>query len=117
VKSALGSLSYSDTCSIDPIIASSFSFSRKSRSSYPYMLSKPVFGPRPDYNLSWQLSHALSLRSVCIWRGLVLRLALVFFRCDLFLFGGAIFGRGVSFLIVSGHGFPNVDLPDLINRF
>ena len=31
-----------------PIIVSSFS--RKSRSSYPYKLSKPVFGLRPDYN-------------------------------------------------------------------
>jgi hypothetical protein len=38
---------YGHTCSIDPITASSFSFSRKSRSSYPYKLSKPVFGPRP----------------------------------------------------------------------
>src|SRR5260370_36253414 len=59
VMSALGSLKYSDTCSIHPITASSFSFSRKSRSSYPYMLSKPVFGPRLDCNLrvSWQLSH------------------------------------------------------------
>ena len=40
-----------------PIIVSSFS--RKSRSSYPYKLSKPVFGLRPDYNLkvSRQLSR------------------------------------------------------------
>jgi hypothetical protein len=34
------------------------------------MLSKPVFGPRPDCNLwvSRQLSHRVSLRSVGIWR-------------------------------------------------
>ena len=36
-----------------------FSFSRKSRSSYPYKLSKPVFGLHHDYNLkvSRQLSR------------------------------------------------------------
>jgi len=79
-------------CSIDPITASSFSSSRKSRSSYPYKLSKPVFGPRPDYNLkvSWQLSRRL-------------RLALVFLRNGLFFHSGLIFGRGASFRIVAGH--------------
>src|SRR3974390_2882088 len=44
---------------IAQIIVSS-SFSRKSRSSYPYKLSKPVFGPRPDYKL--RVSRQLSRR-------------------------------------------------------
>src|SRR5947207_10202844 len=43
---------------IDQIIVS-FS-SRKSRSSYPYRLAKPVFGPRPDHNL--RVSRQLSRR-------------------------------------------------------
>jgi hypothetical protein len=53
---------YGYTCSIDQITASS---SHKSRSSYPYKLSKPVFGPRPDYNLrmSWQLSRVDALKA------------------------------------------------------
>jgi predicted ATPase len=50
LSTRLAAPDYGHTCSIDPITASSFSFSRKSRSSYPYKLSKPVFGPRPDYN-------------------------------------------------------------------
>jgi hypothetical protein len=42
-----------------------FFFSRKSRSSYPYKLSKPVFGPRPDYNLrvSRQISRVDALKT------------------------------------------------------
>jgi hypothetical protein len=55
---AVGAPHYDHTCSVDPITASSFFLSRKLRSSYPYKLSKPVFGPRPDYNLwvTWQFS-------------------------------------------------------------
>ena len=62
---AAGRAYYGHTCSIDPITASSFSFSRKSRSSYPYKLSKPVFGPRPDYNLrvSRQISRVDALKT------------------------------------------------------
>jgi hypothetical protein len=53
---------YGYTCSIDQITASS---SHKSRSSYPYKLSKPVFWPSPDYNLrmSWQLSRVDALKT------------------------------------------------------
>jgi hypothetical protein len=51
---------------------------------------------------------AIHLRSVCLYCGLALRLALVFFSCDLFFSDHGIFGRGTSFLIVCGHAFPNV---------
>jgi hypothetical protein len=89
VKSDLGSLRYSDTC---PLIHYRFFF-------FFFLFAKIAF----------QLSLYAFETGVRIWRGLVLRLALVFFRSDRFFFGGAIFGRGASFLIVCGHGFPNVD--------
>jgi hypothetical protein len=65
LSTRLAAPDYGHTCSIDPITASSFSFSRKSRSSYPYKLSKPVFGPRPDYNLrvSRQISRVDALKT------------------------------------------------------
>jgi len=65
LSTRLAAPDYGHTCSIEPITASSFSFSRKSRSSYPYKLSKPVFGPRPDYNLrvSRQISRVDALKT------------------------------------------------------
>ena len=82
-----------------------------SRACYPYMLSKRVFGPRPDCNLweSQQLSHRSQpsigrhLASSCPSVGPCL-----FSRRPLFLRRRHFWARG-QFFTVRGHGFPNVD--------
>jgi hypothetical protein len=83
------------------------------------MLSKPVFGPRPDYNsmASWQLSHRSqpSIGPHLAWSSPSVGPRL--FSKEPLFSAALLLGAAIIFLSSLAMGFPNVDLPGQINRF